>query len=333
MKNILKQIILYLFTIILSTPVFSQIQEVEIFNEWFIEDCSCSFQRQFFFIRDYESFNNFWKKLKLGNIAPYFDFDKYMVFVWAPGLTRKECSKVSFERLLYKEGNLLLLMDFADSDKFYGRLRRPVKFSIFQSVKNSDLFVFKKIKTGWQQYDYKPIYSVWNMDTERKRSLIYTMMDKTEAPKITLATYSAFVTPPEKKQAKNETSTESVQTVQPVRQNPSNIGNKSKVEPIRVVAAPRQPSTPKQTASIQTPRALPEPISPKMQTATQPQQPRADTPAKPTSQPSKPTGVVSNSPIVIGGTPAPTTKTDSKPDAAPGMGEDPLFGSEFDITF
>ena len=77
MKNILKQIILYLFTIILSTPVFSQIQEVEIFNEWFIEDCSCSFQRQFFFIRDYESFNNFWKKLKLGNIAPYFDFDKW----------------------------------------------------------------------------------------------------------------------------------------------------------------------------------------------------------------------------------------------------------------
>ena len=70
-----------------------------------------------------------------------------------------------------------------------------------------------------------------------------------------------------------------------------------------------------------------------MQNATQPQQPRADTPAKPTSKPSKPTGVVSTSPIVIGGTPAPTTKSDTKPDAAPGMGEDPLFGSEFDITF
>ena len=86
------------------------------------------------------------------------------------------------------------------------QVKKTFQKAIFRRVPRlfKNLFVFKKIKTGWQQYDYKPIYSVWNMDTERKRSLIYTMMDKTEAPKITLATYSAFVTPPEKKQAKNE---------------------------------------------------------------------------------------------------------------------------------
>ncbi len=319
--------VIILFSFIFVLPVLAQVSEVEIFNEWFLEDCPCSFERPFFLIRNYEDFNIFWQKIKLGNAAPYYDFNKYMVFVWAPGYTRKNCSKVNFERLLFKEGNLLLLVDFDDSSKFFGQLRRPVKIAVFQKVKDSDLFVFRKIQIGWKSYDYKLVYKVWNMEFERKRPLEITLMDREIAPKYALATFSGTLEESDDNEVPEEQTTQVA--VQPKEE------SKSKVEPVRIVTAPKQTSSARQPTTVQTPRALPEPISPKMQTAVQPQTPRNTSPNQTTttSQPPKTTGVVSTSPIVIGGTPAPTVKPDSKSEVAPGMGEDPLFGAEFDITF
>ena len=49
---------------------------------------------------------------------------------------------------------------------------------------------------------------------------------------------------------------------------------------------------------------------------------------------SKQSGVVSTAPIDMGGGSTSSTESSTKrPEVAPGMAEDPLFGSEFDITF
>ena len=326
-----------LFLFIFNYPLFAQVQELDIYNEWYSPDSSFTSQREFLLIRDYQTFNELWKKTELGKTAPFLDFNKYMVLVWIPGYTRRDCSIISFERLLYKEGNLLLIMDFLDNDKRFGPYKRPVKIAIIQNVKDCDLFVFKKKQIGWKKYEFNPIYTLWDMNGKRKRSLDFAVMDRDEGPVIVLATETRELIAEEKKEMAKEKAKKEAQAA--AAKAAKEKEERQTVRPIAIVAAPKQASQSRQPSAIQSPRPLPEAVAPKMQTAAQPpSRPAVIQPAKPSqpaqpSQPTKPSGVVSTSPIKIGGTPAPTASSDSKPDAAPGMGEDPLFGSEFDITF
>ena len=121
-----------LFLLMSNFPIFAQVQELDIYNEWYSSDSTFYSQREFLLIRNYQTFNELWKKTELGKIAPYIDFNKYMVLVWAPGYTRRDCSIINFERILYKEGNLLLIMDFLDKDKRFGPKKRPIKIFIFK---------------------------------------------------------------------------------------------------------------------------------------------------------------------------------------------------------
>ena len=322
-------------------PIFAQVQELDIYNEWYSSDSTFYSPREFLLIRDYQNFNELWKKTELGKIAPYLDFNKYMVLVWVPGYTRRDCSVINFERILYKEGNLLLIMDFLDNEKRFGPKKRPIKIAIIQNVKDCDLFVFKKIQVGWQKYDFKPIYSLWDMSDKRKRPLDFAVMDRDEGPVIVLATETRELIVKENEDIAKEKARRAALAA--ATQAAKEKEEKQAVKPIAIVAAPKPVTQTRQPSTIQSPRALPEAITPRMQSATQPQTQRTvynpvkpnqpSQPAQTTQQPSKQSGVVTTSPIKIGGTPAPTVSSDSKPDAAPGMGEDPLFGSEFDITF
>ena len=140
------------------------------------------------YLMQYE-FNDFWPKTKLKGIAPYLDFDKYMIFGWTPGYTRKDCSKVYFEKLIYKDGCLLVLIDFADDYREYVQGKRPLKIAIFPKVKPCDVFIFKKIKKGWRKYEWKPILTMWDMSGIRQRPFQIVMVDKEEEKPIQLATY------------------------------------------------------------------------------------------------------------------------------------------------
>lgn len=254
--------------------ILGQTRELDIYDEWFCTDSSLQPERPYFLIRNYEDFCEFWNKTEFEGIAPYIDFNKYMIFVWAPGPTQKDASRVVFERLVYKEDCLLMLMDFAEEHKSYGRMKRPVKAAILPIFAKGDVFVFKKIKKAWQTYEWKPVFAIWDMQNERSRPFEYVMMDRQERPVYQLATGS-FVE----------------------------------------ITLPRQ-------------EAVSQPVETQMTAASSNQSSNAARTAQ-----QRPKAEESNAPISIGDAPPMEVDPEIKPETAPGMGEDPLFGSEFDITF
>ena len=310
-----------------NSSAFGQTKELELYNEWFVEDSNFTYDRPIYFIRDSGSFHTFWKAINFGNNPPYLDFDRFMIMVWVPGTTRRDYSKVVFERILYKEGCLLILMDFIDSYRRFGSNKKPLKFVILPIVKPCDVFIYKKIKKGWQKYDWKHLATVWDMSGERKRPFQIVQMDKIEEQQIILATYTPELNIATKPQDESDVLDDTNNTVQESK-------TKQSVKPVTIVA-----TKPVQTRTQQQPVVQPQTSIPQHQTQTsQPQvtQPQVQPSPQTTTQPqpkqtTKP--VISDAPIDFGGGSKPAAEPGPKPAAVPGMAEDPLFGSEFDITF
>ncbi len=306
----------------LNSNAFCQTQELVLYNEWFVEDSDFTYDRPIYFIRDSMSFHTFWKQINYGNNPPYLDFDRFMIMVWVPGSTRRDYSKVVFERVLYKEGCLLVLMDFIDGYRRFGSNKKPLKFVIMPIVKPCDVFIYKKVKKGWQKYDWKHLATIWDMSSERKRPFQIVQVDKAVETKIVLATYTPEldkINVAKKTDDGNDAVDEPKPAPKPARVvKPVNITTPKPIEPIPakpVVTKPQQPSN--QSAS-----------QVHQGTQSQPKQ----TSQKTDNQP-KP--VVSDAPIDFGGGSNPPSEPEPgpKPASVPGMAEDPLFGSEFDITF
>ena len=319
----MKKISLIIYIVVLlmiSSSAFGQTQELELYNEWFVEDSDFTYERPIYFIRDSTSFHIFWKQINYGDNPPYLDFDRFMIMVWAPGSTRKDYSKVVFERVLYKEGCLLVLMDFIDSYRRYGANKKPLKFIILPIVKPCDVFIYKKIKKGWQKYEWKHLATVWDMSGERTRPFQIVQMDKVAEEHIVLATYTpeldkinvAKKTDDDSDEVEEtKPATKPVRTVKPV----TIVSTK----PIEAIPAKPVATQPQQPASHSTSQGQPRTQSQPRQTTQNPE---------PKQKP-----VVSDAPIDFGGGNKTTPEPESKPAAVPGMSEDPLFGSEFDITF
>ncbi len=330
MKNkkysfIILSIVLLIF--LNDLPVLGQAKELEIYNEWYCSDSNLFPERPFFVIRDTLDFHSFWEKTNFGGYPPHIDFDKYMVFVWAPKPTRKDCKKVEFEKIVYKDGSLLVFMNFEGFDKYMtGSLKKPIKAAIFPKIKSGDIFIYSKKKLGWEKYEYLPYYALWDMDNDRKRPFEFVYIDKDNKPLYEVATTTGNA-------AIAVATTLSVKTQEPE----SKINN-----PVVSVDTENNVYTPKQSA-VSMPRQLPEaqtlsmPKEPTQASVQATQKPTINQPAPATPVPTSPSSSIpaktTSDPINIGNTPAPKIDKDTKPEVAPGMGEDPLFGSEFDITF
>ena len=308
-----------------NLPAFGQTQELEIYNEWYCSDSKLLPERPFFVIRDTLEFHSFWSKTNFGGYPPHIDFDKYMVFVWAPKPTRKDCKKVEFETIIYKDGSLLVIMNFEGFDKYMtGTLKKPIKAAIFPKIKSGDIFIYSKKKIGWEKYEYIPYYALWDMDNDRKKPFEFVYIDKENKPLYEVATTTG------------NTSISAATTIATKNNElDSKINPVVSAEPESSVYTPRQSavSMPKQLPEAQTlsmPREATQTSVQPVQTNTVVQQTTSVTPSSPASTV---TAKTTSEPINIGNTPAPKIDKDTKPEVAPGMGEDPLFGSEFDITF
>ena len=319
MKKI--SLLLYIVVILLiNSSAFGQTRELELYNEWFVEDCDFKTERPFFFIRERGLFHDFWREVNLGNNPPYIDFDRYMIFGWAPGYTWNDYSKVAFERIIYKEGCLLVLMDFVENNRHFGAKKRPVKFVILPIVKPCDVFFFRKIKKGWRKYEWKHFYSLWDMSGERKRPFEIVMIDKEKEEQIVLATYTPELDKINIAKKTDEVSDE----VDEAKSAPKPT---HRIKPVAIVTNKPIQAIPAKPVVTQPQQPASQPASQGQSKAqTQPTQtsPKAETKQKP---------VVSNAPIDFGGGSKPPSEPESKPATVPGMAEDPLFGSEFDITF
>ena len=319
MRNKYLLFLFIFFLLFYSSNLFAQTKELDIYTEWYSKNCLYESDRPYFFIKDMINMKKFWEKANIDEKIPHIDFEKFMVFVWLPGYSRRDLSDVYFESLVYKEGCLQVLIDFAEDIKKYTQGGRPAKIAIFPYVKPCDVFIFKKVKKGKKKYEWKPIYALWDMSSKRNRPFEYVLADQPpEEPVIQLATYDDLI---EKKDQKD--SSDKKESKEEVRE----TNKQSSVSPVKIVYVPTQNNRPKTDYSIK-PRVQPsQPISSKPQPVVNQQQVQPQI----KQQPIKPSGSTKDSPISIGGT---TASTDTpKPQTTPGMGEDPLFGSEFDITF
>lgn len=355
MKNKNYKILLFFILILLSSfsnNIFAETKELELYNEWYSDKCSYKPDRPFFIIRDNITLNNFWPKSGFDGFMPLIDFKKFMLFVWIPGAVRKDFSKLNFEKFLYKDNSILVLLENVEEyNKSYRHTSyKPIKAIICPYVDPCDIFVFKKVKKGWQSYEYIPIHTAWNMSGTRKRPFESVDVDKIEDKKIVLATY-ADLDLPKTTIDKNEPSEEELD----VETSNEQTKPKTTVRPITIVSTPKVNNPPKQSYTYSPPKSSSTPISSTPSQSTQNSNPVKNQSnskdnvyddfdlgfgsSQPKSKPDTNKPQVTNAPINVGGTssgqksststPSPEPKTQS----APGMEEDPLFGSEFDITF
>ncbi|HMM60100.1 MAG TPA: hypothetical protein PKC25_08225, partial [Candidatus Rifleibacterium sp.] len=94
----------------------AQVKELPVYNEWQGRNSTYNAERPFFLIRDIHDLLRFWEKSGSDEPAPMIDFEKYMLLVWCPGASLFDHVPVRIERLLYKEGNYFVLMDFQRKD-------------------------------------------------------------------------------------------------------------------------------------------------------------------------------------------------------------------------
>lgn len=285
----------------------AQVREMPVYNEWQGRNSTYNAEKPFFLIRDIHDLLRFWEKSGSDEPAPMIDFSKYMLLVWCPGASLFDHVPVRIERLLSKEGNYFVLMDFQRKDTG-GYWRRPFMATMLPLVTEGDFFIMRKVVRGAHDIDWKPVYTIWDMSGERKRGFEIASLDKEPAKA------EFIVHAPETADKKPETMVAAVP---------------QKTEPENPFA-----ETPTTSAAAATPAASGE--SP---ASDAPAAVAAATPAVPPAQPAQ-TGTNAifpedDNPFAT--PPAAAATTEAKPvtaaPATPKIDEDPLFGTEFDITF
>ncbi|GAB1352538.1 hypothetical protein MASR1M12_12690 [Erysipelotrichia bacterium] len=283
----------------------AQVKELPVYNEWQGRNSTYNAERPFFLIRDIHDLLRFWEKSGSDEPAPMIDFEKYMLLVWCPGASLFDHVPVRIERLLYKEGNYFVLMDFQRKDTG-GYWRRPFMATMLPLVTEGDFFIMRKVVRGAHDIDWKPVYTIWDMIGERKRPFEIASLDKAPAK----AEFIAHAPEPAGKK------TETMVAAVPQKTEPENPFAETPATSVAATAA----SSGNSSVST-TPATVPA--------------------AAPAAQPAKPAQTGTNAifpeddnPFA---TPAAAATTGSKPvttaPSTPKIDEDPLFGTEFDITF
>lgn len=282
----------------------AQVKEMPVYNEWQGRNSTYNAEKPFFLIRDIHDLLLFWEKSGSDEPAPMIDFAKYMLLVWCPGASLFDHVPVRIERLLYKEGNYFVLMDFQRKDTG-GYWRRPFMATMLPLVTEGDFFIMRKVVRGAHEIDWKPVYTIWDMSGERKRGFEIASLDKEPAKPEFIAHA------PETAEKKPETMVATV----PQKSEPENPFAET---PSTSVAAATPPAS-ENTPASQAPAAV------------------ATTPA---AQPAAPAQANANAifpeddnPFATPPAAATTGSTPAAAPATPKVDEDPLFGTEFDITF
>ena len=275
----------------------AQTKELPVYNEWQGRDCRFTPDRPFFLIRDIYDLNRFWAGSGSDEPAPGIDFAKYMLLVWCPGASLFDFVPVSVERFVYREGNYFVLMAFERKDTG-GFWRRPFMATMLPLVDSGDIFIMRKVPRGANATDWKPVFSIWDMSGDRKRPLEVAQLETMPPadPGFVTGSSAGQTTEPAVAVAAGNGQTDSAQSQQ--------VAATQKNEPATAAA----PTT---TTSSAPTESAPAAVSAGAGTAGT-SQAGSQFPTTPPQQ-----GKTSTTP---------TTTT-------PTIDEDPLFGSEFDITF
>lgn len=288
---------------------------VPFYNEWSGINCKYKGDRPFSFITNIYELHDFWQKSGLKEPEPYIDFEKFMIFLWTPGASKYDWSETKIEKILYKEGAFLVLIDF--KRKFKGITTYPFYAVIMPKRDDYDFFIFRK-KGPNKKYEveWEPFYTLWCMKRLRTKPYTVVKADK-ESPEVVTTINTTLPEGYFEQLAKEEEQRQqklmaSLQRSKPVTQEPPI----RREQPKNIYVPKTQSTYAPPTQTTYTP-PTPTPTKPKISSTTSSGK---DIPQKPKSD------------IY---TPQPTMPAPSKQpvDNLPAMDEDPLFGSEFDITF
>lgn len=280
--------------------VSAKTEELPVYNDWRGDNCQFNSERPFFLIKDYFDLERFWQKANIDEAIPGIDFDRFMLLVWAPGASLFDYRPVIVERLLCKDGKYIVLMDFKRKDTG-GFWRRPFVATMLPLIKSGDIFIMNKSEKAYGKIEYKPLYTIWDMTGNRQRPFEVAKLDPEVA---TPAFVDHGKTPPVVAVAKATPAKE-----------PSAVAQTSESSTTQVAQATAAAANqPVQGQAAQT----------------------AETAAQKPAATSGTEGIFPDDDIFGTST---TTKTESAPTpvkpaaVTPSFEEDPLFGTEFDITF
>ncbi len=189
-----------------------------------------------------------------------------------------------------------MLMEFERKDTG-GFWRRPFMATMLPLVDRGDVFIMRKVMRGAADYDWKPVFTIWDMKADRKRPLELARFDNPPAQP------PGFVS--DGSQAGKGKATEAVAAVPAAAESGASSGAATAVT----------------TASIFETTTTPASAGSETGTA------GAETATAASAGSSEVQSVTATT------APAVTTSPAVKTPPAAAVDEDPLFGTEFDITF
>jgi hypothetical protein len=278
----MKQKLLIIFFLALTSLALAQGQRVTIYNEWKSNHCNYRPERPFSIIISPYEFHYFWKNSGIDEVEPALDFDKYMVFLWIPGTTLYDVLESQMDEVRYQPESCVILFNF--KRKMTGKWLKPVIATVLPKIENVDFFIYKRVEMGhlkppkWEHYS-----SLWDMNKLRSRDLVVAKVD------------------PEEKLTDNFIIEKNTQAYQDIFEEIHSPTESS----IETAFGADHGISPQPTVSEPDPFSIFTPAQ---------QQPKTEERPKPQVAPKVPT-------------------TTFQPRLPALMDEDPLFGSEFDITF
>lgn len=276
----------------------AQVKELPVYNEWQGKNSTFQPDKPFFLIRDIHDLGRFWQKSGSDEPTPGIDFAKYMLLVWCPGSSLFDFVPVRIERFVYREGNYFVLMNFERKDTG-GFWRRPFMATMLPRIDQGDIFIMRRVMRGAADFDWKPVFTIWDMGGDRKRPLEVAKLENPPPPA------TGFVT--EGSEADKVKTAEAVAAVS------------------TSAASEASPGTETEVAAAPTSQTMSTSAEAGNQTGT------AFEPVAASSAGSNVTRTGSEAAVTTA--PAAQTSSPAKVSTPAAVDEDPLFGTEFDITF
>lgn len=138
-----------------------------IHDQWSGTDSHYSGNPTFFLIRTLDEMNSFWEKHHPGEEIFHVDFNKVMLFVWAPGKSLFDYCPTQVVRF-FKEGNRFSLLLAFERKRTGGYWRNPYLIAILGKVEKGDIDIYRIGSKLLDEPERMPLCTIWDMGGERK---------------------------------------------------------------------------------------------------------------------------------------------------------------------
>ncbi len=231
--------IIIFFLIVLTGLANAKTQELDVYRDWRGNNCEFVAERPFFIISDIYDLQNFWQKCNSDEQMPGIDFDKYMLFVWAPGSSMIDQRNISVDKFLKKDGKYVVILN-SQKKHFDSGWKKPFVATMLPKKEKGDLFVMRNGNKFAGESPWMPLYTLWDMSGDRVKDFETV---KYEAPPVKKPQFISH-SPRELAEldqpaaVKNEQNTKPVVVSRPSASKPVNVASRPRPQ---AATAPKRP--------------------------------------------------------------------------------------------